>query len=294
MSAGGSNLVRRVGVAIVGIPVVLGTLYLGGWFLGGLVAAVAGAAVHELYGLSRARGVRPFAVLGIVGTVALVLIATARPTPGGAAAPVAALVLLVALVCLGAAVWVRWPGGEPLPAVGVTLTGMIYVGGTLAFIPLLRALPGTAPGALTGNRWHATAFVLLPLLTTWANDSAAYFVGKSMGRHRLAPDASPGKTIEGGLAGLVGAMLMAVGVSWWSLSRLPFLTVSLVDAAWIGLLLGVAAQVGDLAESVLKREAGVKDSGRALPGHGGFLDRVDALLFALPAAWFLLLVARIL
>lgn len=294
MSAGGSDLARRAGVAIVGIPLVLLALYLGGWVLGGLVAAVAGVTVHEFYGLSRARGVRPFEVAGIAGTVALVLLATARPTVAEVAAPAAALVMLVALICLGAAVWLRWPGGEPLPAVGATVTGMIYVGGSLAFIPLLRGLPATAPGALGGNRWDATAFVLLPLLTTWANDSAAYFVGRAVGRRRLAPDVSPGKSVEGAVAGLVAAMLMAVGVSWWSLSGLPFLAVSPIHAVWIGLLLGVAAQVGDLAESVLKREAGVKDSGRALPGHGGFLDRVDALLFAMPAAWLLLAVAGVL
>lgn len=294
VSAGASDVARRAGVAIVGIPLVLLALYLGGWILGALVAAVAGVAVHELYGLSRARGIRPFEIAGIAGSVALVLLATARPTVADAAAPAAALVMLVALICLGAAVWLRWPGGEPLAAVGATITGMVYVGGSLAFIPLLRGLPYTAPGALTGNRWDATAFVLLPLLTTWANDTAAYFVGRAVGHRRLARDVSPAKSVEGAVAGLLAAMLVAVGVSWWSLSDLPFLAVHPLDAAWIGLLLGVAAQVGDLAESVLKREAGVKDSGRALPGHGGFLDRVDALLFAGPAAWFLLAVAGVL
>jgi phosphatidate cytidylyltransferase len=109
-----------------------------------------------------------------------------------------------------------------------------------------------------------------------------------MGRIKLAPHASPGKTVEGGVAGLVGAVAAAGLLAWWGPSGFEGAGLSVPMALAIGLVLGAGAQAGDLAESVLKREAGVKDSGSILPGHGGALDRLDALLFAFPLAWLLL------
>lgn len=287
----GSELARRVGVALLGVPLALGAVYLGGWVLGAVVAAVAAVATHEFYGLARARGVRPFSLVGVLTSGGVVLLAVTRPTPAELAPALFWVMAALTLGGLGAAVWRRWPGGEPMSAVGATLLGVAYVGVPLAFVPILRWLPATAPGALTGNQLRATAFVLLPLLATWAGDTAAYFAGRRWGRAKLAPAVSPGKTIVGSVAGLLGSTGGAVLVSLWALSDLPFLRVTVVDALWIGLLLGVAAQLGDLAESTLKREAGVKDSGTLLPGHGGFLDRIDALLFAFPAAWVLVLLA---
>lgn len=289
-----SDLGRRVAVALVGIPVVLGALYLGGWVLGGLVAVVAWLAAREFYGLARARGVRPFAAVGALAAAGIVLLATAYPTPVEAAPPAAAVLLSVTLLSLAGAVWLRWPGGEPMAAVGATVTGVVYIGFTLAFVPFLRWLPASVPGALTGDRWQATAFVLLPLAAIWVGDAAAYFAGRAWGRRKLARTVSPGKTVVGAVAGIVGAGLAGAAVAAWALSRVPALTVPVLTAAWIGALLGAVAQVADLAESALKREAGVKDSGTLLPGHGGMLDRVDSLLYALPTTWALLLLAGVL
>ena len=290
----GAELGRRVAVALVGIPLVLGALVLGGWVLGGVVAAAAALTVREFYGLARARGVRPFDLLGMAATAGVVLLATARPTPAEAAPGALGVLLLVSLLALGGAFWRRWPGGEPMASAAVTVTGVLYVGVPLAFVPLLRWIPSTAPGALGGNAWDATAFVLLPVLVTWAGDTAAYFGGRALGRRKLAPRASPGKTVEGALFGLAGSTAAAVVVSVWALADLPFHAVPPLTAAWVGALLGVTAQVGDLVESVLKREAGVKDSGGLLPGHGGLLDRLDSLLFVFPATWGLLLLAGVL
>jgi len=291
---GPSELVHRVGVAAVGVPLVLAGLVLGGWVLGVMVAGVAAITAHEFYGLARAGGATPFAALGVMASAGAVLLATAFPGSGEAWIPLGVLLTVLALATLGASVWLRWPDGAPLASASATVLGVLYCGVPLAFVPILRDLPETVPGALTGNPWQATAFVLLPLLTTWIGDTAAYFAGRRWGRRRIAPHASPNKTVLGSVAGLAGSVAAAVGVSLWALSGFPFLTVDPWTAAWIGLLLGVAAQVGDLAESVLKREAGVKDSGSLLPGHGGFLDRMDALLFALPSAWLLLVAAGIL
>jgi phosphatidate cytidylyltransferase len=278
-----SELAKRWAVAAVGIPVVVGALYLGGWALGALVAASAAVAAREFYRLAEARGVRPFTSLGVTAAGALVLLATALPSPADLGPVFLAVMLVVTMLSLGGAVWLRWPGGEPIAAVSITVAGVVYTGATLAFVPLLRALAGETDKPLA-----AMAFVLLPLLTTWIGDTAAYFAGRAWGRSKLAPSVSPGKTVVGAVAGLLGSTAIAVALSVLVLAEQPVVRVGPLSAAWIGFLLGAAGQLGDLVESMLKREAGVKDSGRLLPGHGGMLDRVDSLLFSVPTAWGLL------
>lgn len=283
------DLSRRVAVALVGIPVVLGCLALGGWVLGVVFAVTAALGAREFYALAVAGGVRPFVAAGILASAGLVLLAVQFPSPA-ALAPVGMAVLVgLVLVLSGAAVWRRGPQGRPLASVAATLLGVIYVGGTLAFVPILRAAPsmvGPSGGGITGLLAPA-AYVLLPLLAIWAGDSAAYFVGRSLGRHKLAVRASPNKTVEGALAGLVGSALAGALVAAWLLGG-AMGGMSPVVGAWAGAVIGAAGQVGDLAESVFKREAGVKDSGSLLPGHGGILDRFDALFFAFPVTWALL------
>jgi phosphatidate cytidylyltransferase len=274
------ELARRVAVAAVGIPAVLAALWFGGWALGALIAVCAVLATMELYRLASAQGVQPFAMTGAAGSGAIVLLATAYPTPGQAASPVLAVLIAVALVALAASVFLRWPGGEPLASVAITLLGPVYVGCTLAFVLFLRSLP-------------ALGFVLLPLVAVWVGDSAAYFAGRAWGKTKLFPAASPGKTVVGGVAGLIGSAVAGAAVAALMLTRVPGLGVSALAGALIGALIGVAAPLGDVAESVLKREAGVKDSGRLLPGHGGMLDRIDSLLFAFPVAYGVLVLLGI-
>lgn len=275
------ELASRLAVALVGIPVVLAALWLGGWYLGALLAAVAAVAAIELCRLAEARGQRPFTALAAAASGALVLLATAEPTPPGLGPAVVAVLVAVTLLSLGGAIWLRWPGGEPLAALSVTVTAVLYTGATLASVPLLRA--AGEEGALAG-----TGLVLLPLLATWAGDTIAYFAGRAWGRAKLAPSVSPGKTVVGAVAGLLGSTGAALVLAATTLGGRPLLDVGLPQAAGIGMLIGAAGQLGDLAESMLKREAGVKDSGTLLAGHGGMLDRIDALLFAFPAAWGLL------
>jgi phosphatidate cytidylyltransferase len=282
------NLVRRAAVAAVGIPAVLASFYAGGWVLGALIAGAAMLGCHEFYELARARGDRPFPLMGMACSAGLVALATLYPSLSEAAPRVVTLLVAFVLVCSAAAVWLRWPGGSPLGAVGSTLTGVLYVGLPLAFVPLLRELPGSSAETLGADPWHATTWVVLPLLVTWAGDTAAYGVGSLFGRHRIAPSVSPGKTVEGALAGLLGSAAVGAWVVSWAAVVLPELRSPAVTGALLGALVGLGGQVGDLAESVLKREAGVKDSGRLLPGHGGMLDRLDALLFAFPLTWLLL------
>jgi phosphatidate cytidylyltransferase len=291
-----SNLMSRLAVAGVGIPVVLGLVWVGGWPLGLLAAAVAGVGVAEFYELARLQGGRPFGILGVAATVVLVLLATAWPAAGDVALGAMLVILTVTLGALAASVWLRWPDGAPLASVGATVAGVVYVGCTLAFIPILRDVQGSSSGVLGGGSPREAVFLLLPLLATWAGDSAAYFAGRAWGRAPLAPSISPGKTIVGAIAGLVSSGAAAAVVLAWAGrggGGVSAFAVPVTTALWMGLVLGAAGQIGDLVQSVLKREAGLKDSGRILRGHGGVLDRMDSLLFAIPVTWILLLATGI-
>jgi phosphatidate cytidylyltransferase len=282
------DLTTRLGVAAVGIPVVLGALVLDGWILGGLMALTALIGASEFYGMRRLSGERPFREIGALGAAAAVLIATGSPTVDAFAIPALGLLLGLYAASFAVALRLRWPGGSPIGAASTTVSGVLYVGVPLAFVPILRALPVTRGAGDPETILPAMGFILLPLLVTWANDSAAYFVGHAVGRNKLFPSLSPGKTWEGAVGGVAGSIAAAVTCAAWFLDELPVLTVTLEEAAVIGAVIGIVAQVGDLVESALKREAGVKDSGRVFPGHGGVLDRVDSLIWTFPFTWLML------
>jgi phosphatidate cytidylyltransferase len=175
--------------------------------------------------------------------------------------------------------------------------------------PLTQVLPDTAQG-LFGLIWIAYPLTLIPLLwkqedgpalllflmvCVWSGDIAALYIGRAFGKHKLAPRLSPGKTWEGSIASIIGSILVAALVVWISdtLSARGNTILHISEPLWQSLILAaiinIAAQLGDLLESAVKRGAGVKDSGNLLPGHGGILDRIDALLVAAPVLWFCLL-----
>lgn len=158
---------------------------------------------------------------------------------------------------------------EILPTSAAGVLGLVYIS-----LPLSLAL-------ILHEHEKGTWILLYLLLLVWTGDIAAYFVGKAIGRHKLAPAISPGKTVEG----TAGSLLATAGVGFW-LFRLWFPEFGVVHAIILPITVNVLAQAGDLAESALKRGAGVKDSSSLLPGHGGVLDRIDSLLFAIPAIWY--------
>jgi phosphatidate cytidylyltransferase len=157
---------------------------------------------------------------------------------------------------------------------------LIYIGFSLATIPLLSAQEG------------GSSLLLLLFFAVWSGDIAALYIGKAFGRRKLAPKLSPNKTWEGSLASVAGSLLITLALIALSglLTRRGIDLLAFPGSVWhwllLALVLNVAAQLGDLAESALKRGAGVKDSGTSLPGHGGILDRVDALLLAAPVLWY--------
>ncbi len=277
------NMVRRVAVAAVGIPAALGIVYLGGWVLAGLLAVFGVAGAAEFYRLGSRAGVRSLVHVGYLGAAALPLLGFAL-APGGAGLDARWAVYGVVgwfLVTVALAVATRRPADRPLESVALTVFAALYAGGLPAFLLLIRHAEPLA------SRWAATWLVFLPLAVTWVSDSLAMGGGSLVGGPKLAPVLSPNKTWAGAISGTLGAVLLA------PLYGLLLLRPSGIEIAWwllglFGLAISLMGQVGDVAESLFKRQVGVKDSGSFFPGHGGVLDRFDSLYWAIPTAAALL------
>lgn len=272
-----NETLNRVAVAAAGIPVALAAIWMGGWWLAALLAAAAALTAHEIFRMGAAKGPRPLAVLGTAGAAALVLAAGVDPVAGLAAPLPAAALALLAMAAATLAIWARGVAGEPLLAVSLTVFGAGYAA-LLGFGLFLRHLPGI------DDPRHGAALLLAPVLLTWVSDTFAYFGGRLFGKRKLIPRVSPGKTVAGAVSAVVGTVLAGAAYTV-VLGRFPAYAPGPAEGALFGLLVSVAAQVGDLAESLFKRDAGVKDSGTVFSGHGGAFDRFDSLLFTLPLGY---------
>ena len=254
----------RIVVSLVLLPVVLGVVWLGGWWLFAIAVVGGLIALHELYTIGR--GLRPIVIGGYVGVVLTLLGAQAGDVSwlvGGLFATV-----LVAFVVFG------FSDARPsaTAAISLTLLGVVWVGGGLGCLMLLRGIPV-----------HGRLVIFTVLLAVFADDTAAYFVGRTIGRHKMAPTISPGKSWEG----FIGGTLAAVAVAFFALYDQGYLTN--LEAVALGAAVALSSTLGDLFESAIKRDLGVKDSGRLLAGHGGVLDRIDSILWAGPAAFYVVL-----
>ena len=261
-----SQFVSRLLVTIVGVPVVLWLVWLGGWWLFGLALFATLVALHELYVM--ARGLRPLVLAGYAGALATLLGAHLGGTPwmlGGFV-----LTLLLAFLLYGIAETRQ----TATVTVSSTVLGTAWIALGIGHVLLLRSIPE-----------HGRLIVFTVLLAVFADDTAAYLVGRVIGRHKLAPALSPGKTWEGFLAGTAAA----VAVAFFALYEDRGSYLPIWQALLLGAVVALAGALGDLFESALKREVGIKDTGRLLGGHGGVLDRIDSLLWAGPAAFFTLL-----
>ncbi len=275
------NLVRRVGFAAVAIPIALGVVWLGGWLLVSLVAAIGALGARELLDLARRQGIRASAPIVVTTAAVFAPLAYLVITRHDASVylaewwPYAAAVWV--LLTLTWALAARGPADRPLGVVAVTLLAPVYAGALPAFLLVLRH------GAEPMRSWAGTWLVFFPLIVTWVCDTAAMFGGRFMGGPKLAPRVSPGKTRSGSAAGVAGGLLVAVV---FALAVFPAagVRVSLAVLLLMALVWSTMGQVGDLAESLFKREAGVKDSSALIPGHGGVLDRFDSLYFVVPLA----------
>lgn len=275
-----SELTKRVLFAVAAIPVVAAAVWFGGAALAALLSVAAALAAWEYGKLAEAAGARPMKAWGVV--LAALLPLGTHAVRLGIWVPPLGMVALLAPLLLAVALWTRGVAGRPIESVATTLFGAWYTGGMLAFGYALR-YHRFAIGAVAG-----ALLVMLPLVLTWINDSGAFFFGKTFGKRKLMPSVSPGKTVAGAV-GAVGTCLVATWAYFEFLLQ-PYakLGLSITGLLIFGIAMSAAAQVGDLAESMLKRQAGVKDSSSLIPGHGGVLDRVDSLLFTIPLAYVLL------
>jgi phosphatidate cytidylyltransferase len=292
-----SELALRVLFAVVAAPVALWIVLAGGAPLAALLAIASAIGAWEFYRIARGAGSHPMSDAGIAlaGLIPLTVHAaylglfTVRP----------GVWALVVLLLLGASIWLRGVAGKPLAAVSTTILGVIYTAGLLSFGYAIRYHDSVAGYDIVGAKHLALGplavrvppggvLLIFPIIVTWASDIGAFFVGRAIGGRKLIPSVSPGKTVSGAIGGLVASMLVSLLFARTVLAPAAQLGFTPWGAVLFGALISIAAQVGDLFESLIKREGGVKDSSRIIPGHGGVLDRFDSLIFVLPVAYLLI------
>ncbi|CAA9540092.1 MAG: Phosphatidate cytidylyltransferase [uncultured Thermomicrobiales bacterium] len=278
--------ISSVGVVLVGLVPAL----LGGPIFAATMAALCLVGYREFLTMAGLIGTRPIAS-GYLAVPAFAVVAVAGWDGQGA------LGVVALAVGLPLAIAVLRTGGQPdgtLVDWALGAAGSLYLGVPVAAAVAMRQTPGELDRAWLADLAEALSFdqawgthprglawLLLVVLVTWIGDTGAYLVGRAVGRRPLLPSISPNKTVEGALGGLAGSALVGgIGVAAFGLGVSPLL------GAVLGAVLGALGQMGDLAESMMKRQAGVKDSGTFIRGHGGVLDRVDALLIALTAGWY--------
>ncbi len=271
---------KRVLTALVLIPLVLVLVIKGPyWLITPVVALIAELALWEYLNLADASGVRTPRVASAIAVAILFYFTFWRPE---LIAPLAGAITLALLIICA----FRSPLDRVLPDAAFAIFGILYIGLSLTTLPLLS------------QQDNGPSLLIFLLFVVWSGDILALYIGRTWGRRKLAPAISPGKSWEGSIASMVGSLIIAGLLFWFALflQAHGIITLSYPGSVlrWLILaaIINIAAQVGDLVESAIKRGAGVKDSGTLLPGHGGMLDRIDALLLAAPVLWYALLVQQ--
>jgi len=270
------NLLVRIAVAVPAIAGVLFVVWRGGWVLAVALAVLGMLGTREVYDFGKQQGIEPLEWVGFVAAAACPL-ATYWVKGYADWEPVVYAGALWLLVVLAVAV-ARGPTRRPLTAVAVTVFGSLYASALLSFLVAIRHGPHA-----DAHPRGSVALAVLPLVVTWVGDTCAMAAGKLVGGPKLAPILSPHKTWAGAIGGAGGAVVAALAFGPLVLDRVAF-GLPQWQLVVVGLVAALAAQVGDVAESLLKREVGLKDSSSLIPGHGGVLDRLDSLYFVLPIA----------
>ncbi len=267
---------RRTLSVVVLVPLILLLIYLGSWFYLLLITAAVLMMQVEYCRLAGNFGGKLNPIIPTILTVAFCLFAFFLPTPienANTSLLMFSFFIVVFIYAFASSIYRGKVAGELL-AVTLKLTGILTIGWAFGYHCILL------------RKADAVGMQLIFLLigTIWCSDTGAYLIGRAVGKHKLSTPISPRKTVEGTIAGLVVGTLISIGFGAIFLSE----TLSLANAAFIGLLLSILGQLGDLSVSLMKRTAGVKDSGDFIPGHGGFLDRCDSLIFSAPILYYYL------
>jgi len=264
-------MAERMLTALISVPVIFLCTYFGGWWFFALVTALAIVSINEFYNILSKKGFAPYYTLGNIFTLLIVTqVHNTLKHPNWE--PVSAALLTAAVItCFCAGVLIR-RSANAASNIGITLLGILYIGWLFSYMVILRAL--TAHGI----------YLFMLMFMLWISDTLAYFVGKTMGRRQLSPFISPKKTVEGAAAGLTGAVITAL-IFGAVIEKAHFGT-TYIHYIFLGLIIGAMGQMSDLAESLIKRDAGVKDSSNIIPGHGGVLDRMDSFIFTAPILYY--------
>ncbi len=273
--------------AAVAIPIGLGLCIFSPALFNLLAIALITIGVVEFYAMARHRGLSPHSIIGASCSIAICFLAWFG-------SPLTILYALVASVIIVFIFAMMRNTRDAMTNISVTVFGIFYVGWLTSHVILLRQL--TLGPAVTRLNLGGAGYVIILLILLWLNDGGAFFAGTSWGKRKLVPAISPNKTVEGSIGGivmtLVGAVLLKeVGVLLKSFGVDMLPQASYFSYLLMGLGIAIAGQVGDLCESYLKRDAGLKDTGNLMPGHGGFLDRFDSLIFTAPLFYYYLKLA---
>jgi phosphatidate cytidylyltransferase len=260
---------QRVLSAVIFVPILFASIWFGNPWFSIVVAVAAILGILEFYSMVSSREWRPLTSFGTLWTLFLIFNAYYTPKYGSDNTYIIVTSVLIGLAIALSLVWtlfLRSSRGKVMASWAASVTGIFYMGWLLSYWVLIMNSYG---GAWNGRDW-----VLLALFSTFAVDTSAYFAGRTWGRHKMAPTVSPGKTWEGAAGGLVGAIAAVI-----ILALLLDTGISYSEMVILGVLIAVFAQLGDLAESKLKRNMGVKEASNLIPGHGGILDRLDSIVF---------------
>ncbi|MEW5801776.1 MAG: phosphatidate cytidylyltransferase [bacterium] len=257
---------KRIATAVLGIPLLVLLIYYGTplhfWLL---VTGCILLGLVEFYQIMAQANIRCFSLLGL----GLGLLTSIAFQSESVAMPASLVMSLAVIVIFLGYLFSFHDLSTVIPELFCTMGGVFYVAWLLGHLVWIRRLP------------HGKALIFYLLLVVWAGDTFAFYTGRQIGKHRLSPRISPKKTIEGSIGGIAGSVFISV------IAHFTFLqSISLGNCIFLGFFLNIFGQLGDLAESLLKRGAGVKDSGKVLPGHGGILDRIDGVIFASPALFY--------
>lgn len=277
-----NELLRRLLVALIGIPIAIFIIYTGDILFYAAVVVISAWSLYEFYGIADMKAVATSKQFGIITGAFLQILFLNIITSGNYRinSVLLAAIILLFFIIMADVLFTNKP--YPILSFATSVSGLFYIPILLTGLIGLREFHKINPEYLA-NSQESGIFVLGVFATVWVCDSAAYFVGRAMGKRKLYEKISPKKTIEGGVAGLIASIIFFFGYNFF------FEFIPIVHGAIIGALIGVFGQLGDLFESMLKRDAGLKDSSNLLPGHGGMLDRFDSMIFAAPIVFIYLL-----